>query len=152
MTKQTMIRNYRKYSAAESYILGFESEGNIYFSEIAEIPPRYIKVETASKKNGGHRKLQLRILSNHKKELLKNAETLCSIEDFTNGTFKNKGVEFEKRISEKFGIEYRGKDNIGFWVAGDLEIDGKQIQIKFNGAQIVVETTLEKLKKNKKSA
>ena len=27
MTKQTMIRNYRKYSAAESYILGFENEG-----------------------------------------------------------------------------------------------------------------------------
>lgn len=152
MTKQTMIRNYRKYSAADSYILGFEAQGNIYFSEIEEIPPRYVKVETCSKKNGGYRKLQLRLLSKYKNELMKNAEMLCSLEELTHGTYKNKGVEFEKRISEKFGIEYRGKDNIGFWIAGDLEINGKQIQIKFNGAQIVVENTLEKLKKNKKSA
>jgi hypothetical protein len=34
-------------------------------------------------------------------------------------------------------------------VSGDLEINGKQVQIKFNGAQIVVERTLEKLKKAK---
>ena len=45
------------------------------------------------------------------------------------------------------GQAFRGKENVGFWVEGDLEIDGRQVQIKFNGAQIVVETTLERLKK-----
>jgi hypothetical protein len=45
------------------------------------------------------------------------------------------------------GQEFRGKENVGFWVEGDLEIDGRQVQIKFNGAQIVVETTLKRLQK-----
>ena len=52
------------------------------------------------------------------------------------------------QIQEKLKITpERGKENVGFWVEGDLEIDGRQVQIKFNGAQIVVETTLERLKK-----
>jgi hypothetical protein len=38
MTKQTMIKNYRKFSAADSYILGFEYKHNIYAIEIGEIP------------------------------------------------------------------------------------------------------------------
>jgi len=45
------------------------------------------------------------------------------------------------------GVEFRGKDSVPFYVAGDLKLNEKEIQIKFNGAQIVVETTLEKLKK-----
>ena len=59
----------------------------------------------------------------------------------------NKGVEFERIISEMNGQQFRGKENVGFWVEGDLEIDGKQVQIKYNGAQIVVEKTLERLKR-----
>ena len=45
------------------------------------------------------------------------------------------------------GQTFRGKENVGFWVEGDLEINGEQVQIKLNGAQIVVETTLERLKR-----
>ena len=64
----------------------------------------------------------------------------------------NKGVEFERLISEINGIEYRGKDSVGFWVEGDVEIDGKQVQVKMNGAQIVVERTLKNLQKKGKKA
>ncbi len=72
-------------------------------------------------------------------------------EDILNGKY-NRGVEFERIISEMNGQAFRGKDNVPFYVEGDLEINGKQVQIKFNGAQIVAERTLKRLQKMKKAA
>lgn len=146
MTKDTMIKNYRKFSAADSYILGFEYKHNIYAIEVDEIPPRFMTVERESSKKGGAQKLQLRIKKAHKEQLLRKGATLIGNENILIGQY-NKGVEFERIISEMNGQEFRGKENVGFWVEGDLEIDGRQVQIKFNGAQIVVETTLERLKR-----
>lgn len=146
MNKETMIKNYRKFSAADSYIIGFEYKHNIYAIEIGEIPPRYMAVERESSKKGGARKLQLRLKKAYREQLIRKGATLIGNEEILIGEY-NKGVEFERIISEMNGQEFRGKENVGFWVEGDLEIDGRQVQIKFNGAQIVVETTLERLKR-----
>ena len=146
MTKQTMIKNYRKFSAADAYILGFEYKHNIYSIMIDEIPPRYMTVERESSKKGGAQKLQLRLKKAYREQLIRKGATLIGNENILIGQY-NKGVEFERIISEMNGQEFRGKENVGFWVEGDLEIDGKQVQIKLNGAQIVVETTLERLKR-----
>jgi hypothetical protein len=148
MTKQTMIRNYRKFSAADSYILGFIYKHEVYMVEVDEIMPRYMRVEHESSKKGGCAKLQLRLPQNYQKQLIKKGAVSIGNENILNGDY-NKGVQFEKIISEMNGQEFRGKDNVPFYVSGDLEINGKQVQIKFNGAQIVVERTLEKLKKAK---
>lgn len=146
MKKNTMIKNYRKFSAANAYILGFEYKHNIYCIMIDEIPPRYMQVERESSKKGGSRKLQLRLHKDHKEQLIRKGATLIGNENMLKGEY-NKGVEFERIIFEMNGQTFRGKDNVGFWVEGDIEINGKQVQIKLNGAQIVVETTLERLKK-----
>ena len=146
MTKQTMIKNYRKFSAADCYMLGFEYKHNIYCIMVDEIAPRFMTVERESTKKGGAKKLQLRLHKDHKEQLIRKGAILIGNENMLKGQY-NKGVEFERIISEMNGQEFRGKDSVGFWVSGDLEIDGKQCQIKFNGAQIVVETTLERLKK-----
>ena len=146
MNKETMIKNYRKFSAADKYILGFEYKHNIYAIMVNEIPPRFMTVERESSKKGGARKLQLRIHKAHKEQLIRKGATLLGHESILNGQY-NKGVEFERLISELNGQEFRGKENVGFWVEGDLEINGEQVQIKLNGAQIVVETTLERLKR-----
>lgn len=146
MTKETMIKNYRKFSAADSYILGFEYKHNIYAIEIEEIPPRYMTVEHESSKKGGAAKLQLRLKKAYREQLIRKGAVLIGDESILEGIY-NKGVEFERVISEMVGQEFRGKENVGFWVAGDVEIEGRQVQIKFNGAQIVVEKTLERLKR-----
>jgi hypothetical protein len=151
MTKQTMIKNYRKYSAADSYILGFIYKHEVYAVEVAEIMPRYMRVEHESSKKGGCAKLQLRLPQNYQKQLIKKGAVVIGSEDILQGEY-NKGVQFEKVISEMNGQEFRGKDNVPFYEAGDLEINGKQVQIKFNGAQIVVERTLKKLQKKQKTA
>ena len=151
MTKETMIRNYRKFSAADAYILGFIYKHQVYMVEVAEIMPRYMRVEHESSKKGGCAKLQLRLPQNYQKQLMRKGAVCLGDESILNGEY-NKGVEFERLVSEMNGQTFRGKDNVPFYVEGDLEIDGRQVQIKFNGAQIVVERTLKKLQKMQKTA
>ena len=149
MTKETRIKNYRKFSAADAYILGFEYKHIIYMVIVDEIMPRYMKVERESTKKGGKKKLQLRLCKQYKEQLLRKGAIALGDESILNGTY-NKGVEFEKLIFNRYNQEFRGKDNVGFWKEGDIEIDGKQIQIKLNGAQIVVENTLLRLQKEQR--
>lgn len=148
MTKETMIKNYRKFSAAEGYALGFVYKHNLYVAFVDEIAPRFMNVERESSKKGGKQKLQLRLRNRHMETLIRKGAEYLGDEAMLIGDY-NKGVEFERIISERNGIEYRGKDSVGFWIAGDVEINGKQIQVKLNGAQIVVENTLENLKKRR---
>lgn len=151
MTKETMIKNYRKFSAADGYILGFIYKHEVYMIEVEEIMPRYMRVEHESSKKGGCAKLQLRLPQNYQKQLMRKGAICLGNEEILNGEY-NKGVEFERLVSEMNGQTFRGKDNVPFYVEGDLEIDGRQVQIKFNGAQIVVERTLKKLQKMQKTA
>ena len=146
MNKQTMIRNYRRFSAAEAYILGFEYKHTVYAVMVDEIMPRFMRVERESSKKGGAQKLQLRITNPLKEQLLRKGAVALGGEEILVGQY-NKGVEFERIISEMNGQPFRGKENVGFWVEGDIEIDGKQVQVKFNGAQIVVEKTLHRLQR-----
>ena len=146
MNKNTMIRQYRRFSAADGYILGFEHNKQVYAIQVDEIMPRFMRVEHESTKKGGAPKLQLRLTKAYREELLRKGAILLGGVEILNGQY-NKGVEFERLISERHGQEFRGKENVGFWIEGDLEINGKQIQIKFNGAQIVVERTLHRLQK-----
>jgi hypothetical protein len=146
MNKATMIRQYRRFSAAEAYVLGFEYNKVVYAVMVDEIMPRLMRVEHESTKKGGAAKLQLRITKPLKEQLLRKGAVALGGVDILVGEY-NKGVEFERIISEMNGHPFRGKENVGCWVEGDVEIDGKQVQVKFNGAQIVVEKTLHRLQK-----
>jgi hypothetical protein len=90
MTKQTMIRNYRKFSAADSYILGFIYKHEVYMVEVDEIMPRYMRVEHESSKKGGCAKLQLRLPQNYQKQLIKKGAVSIGNENILNGDY-NKG-------------------------------------------------------------
>jgi hypothetical protein len=147
MTKATMIKNYRKFSGAESYIIGFIYKHQLYMIKVAEIMPRYMSVQHSSSKTGRVPKLQLTINNSHKEQMIRKGAICLGSEDLVVCDDLNKGFAFERLVSEYYGIEYRGQDNVGFWVGGDLEVDGEQIQIKFQNAQIVSEKTLERLKK-----
>lgn len=147
MTKATMIKNYRKFSGAESYIIGFVYKHMLYMIKVAEIMPRWMSVQHSSSRTGRVPKLQLTINNSHKEQMIKKGAICLGSEDLVVCDDLNKGFAFERLVSEYYGIEYRGQDNVGFWVGGDLEVNGEQIQVKFQGAQIVAEKTLERLKK-----
>jgi hypothetical protein len=54
---------------------------------------------------------------------------------------------FEKLVYEANGQEFRGKDNVKFTEGGDIVINEKEIQIKYEHARICYDKTLTKLKK-----
>lgn len=144
MTKQTMIRNYRKFSAADGYILGFPYKGEVYMVTVEEIMPRFLTVEVASRNQGDN--LRLRLRKAHIESFMKkNPTRLCSICDLDDDKW-NKGEMFEKYVTEYFGQEWE-KDTIGFDIQGDIRLDEKEIQIKFNNATLVNSKRIKRLQK-----
>ena len=143
MTKQTMIRNYRKYSVADSYIIGFVYGGNVYFTEVKEIAPRFLNVEEASRNQGMN--LRLRIKAQYRAQLSKKAICLGSKDILTESKY-NKGEIFEKYITEFFGQVWE-KDTIPFYMDGDITVDGRKVQIKLDSATLCNTKQIAKLKR-----
>lgn len=134
MTKATMIKNYRKLSAADSYILGFIFNKMLYFVEVAEIMPRFLTVEEASRNQGEN--LRLRIRKAYKESLMKKNPICLGSADLLNQEKYNKGEIFEKLVTEYFGQTWV-KDTIPFWVQGDINVEGREVQIKLDSATLM---------------
>ena len=143
-TKRTMIKHYRTHSAADSYILGFVENKNLYMVEVAEIMPRFLSVEQASRNQGEN--LRLRIKKNLKKQLMKKNPVCLGSADLLNTDKYNKGEIFEKLVTEFFGQTWV-KDTIPFWVQGDIAVDGRQIQIKLDSATLMNTKQIAKFKR-----
>ena len=142
-----MRKQYEELTAAQGYIIGFDMDGIIYGVELDKIPRRYTKVQKECSKAGGGYGLYVNINTKKiKKQLMKKAFEVGTIEKLENGIY-NKGVMFEKMIYEFYGQEFRGKDNVPFHQAGDITINGKEIQIKYLHARICYDKTLKKLSK-----
>ena len=144
MTKRTMISNYRKYSAADAYIIGFVANKMLYFVEMAEVAPRFLNVEVASRNQGEN--LRLRLKKNHKTTLMKKNPICLGSAEMLNDEKYNKGEIFEKAVTEYYGQKWE-KDTIPFWVQGDINLNGKEVQIKLDSATFVNTKQIAKLKK-----
>lgn len=143
MTKRTMITNYRKYSVADSYIIGFVSNGMLYFTEVKEIAPRFLNVEQASRNQGYN--LRLRMKADYRNKMAKKAICLGSADILTADKY-NKGEIFEKYITEFFGQVWE-KDTVPFYKDGDITVNGRKIQIKLDSATLTNTKQLAKLKR-----
>ena len=86
--------------------------------------------------------------TNDQKLFLLNRSTILCSEKFFNDTcassIYNRGEIFEKLVTEWFGQVWK-KDNIPFTEAGDIEVDGIAIQIKFQKSTLANEKTLERV-------
>ena len=143
MKKENAIRYYRKFSAADAYIIGFEYKKENYIVVVDELMPRWIKIERAASSKGGKEKLQLRLNNKNMEQLIRKGAQKF---DF-NPDVENLGVALEREIYRMNGQKVRAKDSVGFWVSGDITINGKEYQVKRNGAQIVTFETLHNLQK-----
>ena len=143
MTKGNAIRYYRKFSGANAYILGFTYKKENYMAIVDEIMPRFINIEKASSKKGGGEKLQLRLKNEHMEQLIRKGAQKIDYEVVKG----NNGRAFEMWVQNHFGQTEREWDADGFWMGGDVSVDGIEYQVKFNGAQIVTFDTLHNLQK-----
>ena len=144
MTKETMIKFYRKYSAADSYIVGFIYNHGLYFITMDEIKPRFLSIEHASRNQGEN--LRLRLKKAHRESLMKKSPVYLGSADCLNDDSYNKGEIFEKLVTEYYGQTWR-KDTVPFYVASDINLNGQEVQIKLDSATLMNTAHMKKLKK-----
>jgi hypothetical protein len=149
ITKNHAIREYRKYSGADAYMMVMIQNKEVYMMEQEEFLPRYMVLKPASKTH--KEKLQVNLKAAHRKEMIKKG----AIHLMSEAEFKavqkeiglNRGWTAEKVVYDYFGVEWDGPDQLRFDKGGDLEINGKQYQIKFQNAQVVTVDTIHKVQK-----
>ena len=140
---------YNKLSAAHIYLIGFVFENALYYvmmgwDELVTI----LKNDRAAASKGGMKKIRIKIKAADKKELVKKATKLGPAEMLETNDKYNYGHRFERIITEMFTSEKWVKDSIPFNVQGDIEINGEQIQIKFDNGELTNEKILTRLTAN----
>lgn len=143
----SMLNKYNLLAFTHLYIFGFTFKGNVYYVETSsEILPLILKLDSASRGYGYS--LRFNPTKQQKLLLLSNgARLLCSAEYFNTVVEEskyNRGEVFEKMITEMNGQVWK-KDNVDFWEDGDLTVNGKSYQIKFEKATFTNEKALARL-------
>lgn len=153
-----MRKEYEQFTAAEGYAIGFHIGEDVYCAMLDKIPRRYTTIQKESKSNGGGYGLYIKVTDpKFKAELLRSAVKVGTLSDLVDTTgrtnadgkqvFYNKGVMFEKMVYDLNGQTFRGKDSVRFYQSGDITLDGKEIQIKYEWARICYDRTLQNLKR-----
>ena len=143
MTRNEMIARYNALSAATAYIIGFVVNGLLYYTMSAHIADEFLKFDHMASSRGGWAKIRVRLSSADRKTLVERGKAVLigSAELLTDGKY-NKGECFERVITETLTGETWVKDSVPFNVAGDITLNGEQVQIKFDGAELTNEKTL----------
>ena len=136
-----MFETYEKFNKAEKYIIGFSHKGMVYMQMVDNLNLDMITLESASKNQGVS--LRFRPKAAHKAQMLLESICLGTMEMLIDTKY-NKGEMFEKLITEYYGQEWV-KDTVPFHKAGDINLNGVEIQIKFEKAAFCTSKTLERL-------
>ena len=143
-----LIARYNALAYTHNYIFGFTFNGNVYMTFATnEILPFILKIDKASR--GAGYSLRFKPTNKQKTLLLENSTLICSVEYLSEqkmNSHYNLGEIFEKMVHERFGKNWK-KDNVPFTKGGDIEINGKAYQIKFEKATFASERTLENFEK-----
>jgi len=142
MNRDEMLRTYNAHSAADAYVLGFAFHGELFAIELPELPDAVLKLDHASSKRGGQAKIRVRVAKAEKLALIAmGAAVIGKVEDLEADPHYNRGENFERIVTELNGQRWT-KDSVPFWVAGDLSLNGRELQIKLDGAELTNEKTL----------
>ena len=146
MTKTEMENAYRALSASHVYALGFVCGGRLSAQKLsfAELS-RYFKLDRASSKRGGFAKIRIKLTSADRAELSQTAEVLGAESLLTADPAHNKGENFERELTERWTAETWVKDSVPFNVAGDIVVNGENVQVKLDGAELTNEKILSRL-------
>ena len=146
MTMTEMMNAYNARSASHTYALGFVSGGKLYAQKLTfEELSAFFKLDRASSKRGGFAKIRIKLSSKARAELTATAELIGSEDLLTADPAHNKGENFERELTERWTSETWVKDSVPFWVAGDIRVNGVEIQVKLDGAELTNEKTLARM-------
>lgn len=140
--KMEMLNTYNARNAADAYVLGFTLDGWLYRIELAEIPAHMVGMTRMSSAKGGFRKIRVKLNKAAKLELIAmGAELMGPASLLEQDAAHNRGENFERLVAEAAGKTWV-KDSVPFWVAGDLRVNGRELQIKLDGAELANERSL----------
>lgn len=148
MTHEELIAIYARKTAAHAYIYGFVLRARLYYAKLTwEELQGLLKKDRAAASKGGMKKIRVRGSAAAKAELIASgkaielggAEMLEAEDQF------NKGEHFERIITELMTDKKWVKDSVPFWVAGDIRVDGEELQIKLDEAELTNEKVIGKL-------
>lgn len=145
MFNTEMANRYNRIAGAHKYIVGFIRHGVVYYVELGFVGLcQLLKDDRASSKRGGTLKLRVRVSSEQAIHFIYSGEAkeLCTVEELVTDTKHNKGENFERIITELLTGEVWVKDSVPFYVKGDINVNGEEIQIKLDGAELTNEKTL----------
>ena len=146
MDKIEMLTRYNARSASHVYALGFRFGGKLYAQKLSfDELTRFAKLDRASKSHGGMLKIRIKLTARDRAELSATAELIGSEDLLTEDPAHNRGENFERILTERWTSESWVKDSVPFWMAGDIRVDGVEIQIKLDGAELTNEKILSKL-------
>lgn len=139
-----MITKYHKLSASHIYCFGITFEDGVYAYMSKHLPRKVLRAEKASSKNGGYRQVKFRPTKAWKREMIESGKAIkvASMADFMALAPKNKGCKFEMWVTETYTTEKWVKDSVRFDKAGDVIINGENVQVKFEGAEVINERSL----------
>lgn len=148
MTREEMIKAYTEMAAAHKYLVGFEYQNRLYYTIYAGmIRDDMLKGDRAAASKGGMMKVRVRvsaklkaIIVNSGKAIMLGAASLLDTDDKY-----NKGERFERLITERVAGQTWAKDSVPFNVAGDIQLNGEEVQVKFDGAELTNEKTLRRM-------
>lgn len=147
--KEFMIQKYDIHNYTHLYIIGIKWKKQVIACVVTSaVLEKIVTLDRASRGEG----YSIRFKPNMKTRMyiLRNAlETfkICSVDELERvaktevGKRTNRGSAFEKLVTEYFGQEWC-KDSVPFTEAGDIEINGKAYQIKYEGATFCNEKQL----------
>ena len=144
MTREEMINRYNALAVATAYIIGFVLDGSLYYIMSAHIADGFLKFDRMASKRGGWAKIRVKLTSADRKALVAGGKAVMigSAEMLDTDDKYNKGERFERIITETLTGETWVKDSVPFNVAGDITLNGQEVQIKFDGAELTNERTL----------
>ena len=146
MTMTEMMTAYNAHSAAHVYALGFVFGGNLYAQKLSfgELSA-YFKLDRASSKRGGFAKIRVKLTAADRAKLSATAELIGAEDLLMKDSAHNKGENFERELTERWTAEEWVKDSTPFWMAGDIRVNGVEIQVKLDGAELTNEKLLSRL-------
>ena len=145
MFNAEMANRYNRIAGAHKYIVGFVRRGVVYYVELGFVGLcQLLKDDRASSKRGGTLKLRVRVTAEQAIIFIHSGKAvrLCSVEELKADAKHNAGENFERIITETLTGELWVKDSVPFWVKGDINVNGEEIQIKLDGAELTNEKTL----------
>ena len=143
MTYEEMTTLYEALSAAHAYLLGFVHAKRLYVVTLTyQQLLTYCKLDRASSSRGGFAKVRVRLSKEQRAALVWNAELLGGCELLTEDPAHNKGENLERVLTERLMGKTWVKDSTPFWVAGDLRVNGRELQVKLDNAELTNEKVL----------